>query len=379
MNDNKIINTYKLIFFIAIIIGGLLLGFNYINQYLKYILGFISLILLFIGIVLKKIKFYKKEIPALQLIILLIFPVLYSLFTFRINSTFFFKESILIIFPIISAYALAKIVLRLEIQIINIIFFPILLAYLISLLFPGINSFLFFEKSTLSFTFGFFAVYAFMKKNRLVFLLAVLFSILTSYRISIIAMSSVLLLYVLLCFKNREINTKVKINGIFISLLMGIFLYIYLVYSGLLNLVETRFGISTTGRLWLYSFYEDELLNKPFIGYGIGYVVEKAESIHEKGWLLHSDILKFNIEIGIFGLIINYSLYWFYSLIYKNVDSIKYFIIYIIYTTIILLTGNVSTYVNYILPCLALVFFELERGFFQNFKVKRIKSRLQNY
>jgi hypothetical protein len=366
---SRIVDINKLILLIFIIIGGLLLGFGFLNQYLKYALGIISIIIFFMGFFTRKIKFYRKEKLVFQLIILLIFPVLYSLFIFRINSIFFLKDSILIIFPVLSAYALTKIIVKLNLQILNILFFSILLSYLVSLIFPGRQSFFIFEKSTLSFTFGFFAVYAFIKKNRLVCFLAFLFCILTDYRISLLAMLLVFLLYALLCSRNRRINTKAKINVIFISLLIGILTYIYLVYSGLLNLVETRFGISTTGRLFLYSFYRDDILNKPFLGHGIGYVVEKAMNIHEKGWLLHSDILKFSIEIGLVGLVINYLLYWLYSLNYRNYNSVKYLIIYIVYTTTMLLTGNVSTYVHYILPCSALVFFEIEKEISKKYEI----------
>lgn len=330
-----------------------------ILKYSKYLLPLFALFYFILFFLSGFVKIYKKESPIFLLIFILCFPVVYGVITFNISSTYFIKDAFLIVFPIISSYAFVKILISSNLNfLINIFPYCMFISYTVFsiLTYPSPrNTFLFFRESTLSFTFGFFALYFLIKKCKKSFLFYILATIITFKRISILAIITSIIPNFLI-IKNKY--NKYRLNIIFLSLILLIFLFIFATMKDMFLFLETKYHIITSGRVWIYDMIKTYLFSKPFIGYGLGYVYNILDNLIGN---LHSDILKLTIEIGIVGITFQYLLYLFYSFKYRYFKSLKYFITFIIYITIIYLTDNALIYTTYIFPALSLVIFEIEK------------------
>ena len=229
------------------------------------------------------------------------------------------------------------------------------------------------EVHDLTFAMGlFFLYYVFVECNReknhvkKIFLSFALI-VLGLKRIEIFALAVAIASYWVVLRKGKTMKGR----SIFFFLLFSIISigYVYLIWSGVLDILATKFGIDFMGRLDYYSyarkFYDFSPL---FMGNGYTYFSRYWGNLYTSGFRIggygvaasiHSDILVMFIEIGFVGM-----LAWiFYCFKFKTgrlsrcngIAVGEYYLLATIYMFILYLTDNTSTYfltqmIYYLIP-----------------------------
>jgi len=218
-----------------------------------------------------------------------------------------------------------------------IITLPIVLKNGVSVSFINSKSTL--ENHTFGFLFGLFCCYFFCVKDKKMFFIALLFSILTLKRISIIAVILVVAASYL------PIITRVLTKPYFMVFLNGLYVFIaFFITTALFNdLCVEYIGLGasyiTMGRDILYGgLFEEMDLSVLYLlgGVGIGesYSVAAHAIEFEGKYNLHSDVLKIYFELGALAFVT------FFWLLYKERNGV----LMALYLNIVLFTDNVSTY-----------------------------------
>lgn len=207
-------------------------------------------------------------------------------------------------------------------------------------------------ESTFAFVFGIFSIYyAYVKKWKMLALSGI-FLYLADKRIALLAVAaSLLMLGVFWLFENNK-KLVYAVWGLVTGL---VYIYIYLIYSGIMDAFCWGANINTNGRVEMYSRMANEFEFSPlFLGKGLGVVENLLEFWNvEKFANLHNDLLKFYIELGFAGLFIYLLSYGvMFRIIREKFGKSKMcFVTSIaIYSMLLYATDNVSIYVMYLLP-----------------------------
>lgn len=206
-------------------------------------------------------------------------------------------------------------------------------------------------ESSLSFYFAILSVYFFFEKDRKNLFWATLFMVLSFKRIAILGF----LLSVSISFIFKIFN--IKYNRTFYSVLLTAFNFTYLwillmlIDGGFDQFIIDTFGVSPNflfmGRIDLYNNVLDETGYLNLMGIGIGKISSILGKFSESGIgegvlvNLHSDILKYYLELGV--IIFPIFLYKFIYYLSKNKDTFCL----VVMLNIILLTDNVSIYFGF--------------------------------
>jgi hypothetical protein len=348
-------DKYKLLNFILLLFVSLSFELpNKYGNYLKYFFPVCIFFLFLYFIFFIKIKII-KNVYFIFLIFTLCFTPLYSFLSSKLNY-YFLKEFLLIFLPIVIGFFIAEIAINFKLDLLAIFFYGTIFSYIFESVFNNIS---FIHESVLSFVFGFLCLYSFSKKKNFYFLFSLLFIVFSNKRITLL--SVIITFIIVFCFNNNIKYKKItKVDFIFIILFVLIITYIIGIYSGLLEKLMNAAGINAQGRFGFYNNLDNYFFNSPFIGNGFGFVEQQQNIIFKGGtiWLLHSDILKLNIEIGITGLISWYLLFWVFIKQYKNSKFTTSLLIYIIYSTILFLTDNTLIYITYSIPVFSIILFD---------------------
>ena len=290
-------------------------------------------------------------IPVLSIIPALIFNFENSDYIYRYLKESIFIVSVLVMCAFISDSIRPKLFLR------YLTFFVIALLIIflasefqnLSSLFRNIVGFLLYSQSDTESTFasvyGAICIYFFVKKKRWAFLIAFLLVIIGSKRIVLGGVvGSIIIGYLIdnFNFKHKTVLAiSLLINVLLVSILIN-------VSSGIYDtLINSNLGVSSNqllmGRITLYNLVLSNFDGLSFLGAGLGSTsvyIEQNLNIIGRSELLHSDILKLYIELGVV-----LSLWYFITLIkfYKISRKTIYIIIYI---NILYITGNTLIYVH---------------------------------
>lgn len=188
------------------------------------------------------------------------------------------------------------------------------------------------------------------KGNKLKLIIISIFYILGYKRIGIMAVIIVCILLMIL----EKINSR-NIMKFIITLSIGIivlnYLFIWLIDSSILFDIASKLGVNLMGREY---FYKDVMnlctFNPLYLGIGRNSVshILATEMSYLKVGGVHSDILKYYVEIGfiMFGLWMAYYL-TFIPIYLKKITNLKVVIIYFLltsYSFLVYYTDNIDTY-----------------------------------
>lgn len=211
-------------------------------------------------------------------------------------------------------------------------------------------------ESTFAFVFGIFTIYYAYQKRWKMFALSAVFMYLADKRIVLLGVAvSLLLLLILWLF---EYNKKLVYAGW--SIVAGfVFIYLYSIYSGILEAFCWGANINTNGRVEMYGRMARECQSF-FGGKGLGVVENLLECWNISDFAnLHNDLLKFQIELGFLGLFIYLLSYCvMFHLIGQKIEESKISFLFVIsvYSMLLYATDNVSIYVMYLLPMYSVFF-----------------------
>ena len=343
---------------------------------IKYILSILFIlisILLFVAS--REIKISKKLLYYFGFSILPYIVILgFEIFNYMFKNNYNYQESLKYIIywtvPIILALFALRIFGK---KAIDYTFYPMAVAYIITIIYNiyinGLGSLIYFfkdvtsvgnilESHALIFTFGLFLIYymLFDKKSKGKVILLSLFIMLGFKRIEIIAIILILIFYnffVKCCINKVNFKKSTIILGIL--LIIVLYIYIYMIQSGMFSRVISKYGINTMSRLEAYEYFNSNYeLSITYLGKGVGYVNTKLSqvgSILRNIGDLHNDILKDYIEFGCIGFIV-----YFINLIIlqssriskkMNYKSAIVYLILTIFSIILYATDNVSRYLTY--------------------------------
>lgn len=296
-----------------------------------------------------------------------------SLFIYRSTKEFLFIISPLIIASLLFYYCDHHILKRL----IKITLWSLLFAQLfrtgidISYIFD-IKSFFITSKtnteSTFALAYGLLFFFFFLEKNWWYSAISFLLVIIGGKRI---VLATVVLLAIALPFIYRLFKKKkwLLFLGIGLFNVFVISFYIILANGFLDNLIYSATGLSieyiTKGRTSVYSLVIENTGYIKAIGDGLGFtssILQKSDFILE---LMHSDILKLYLELGVFGL--TAYLISIYLLGLSNVKSL----IIVTYINIIMSTGNPLIYFHVMTIFYVIIIFYLRSN--KNEKLKSIR------
>lgn len=213
-------------------------------------------------------------------------------------------------------------------------------------------------ESMFAYVYGAFFIYYAHKKRWCFCAIAGLLMMLTDKRIVILAVLIAVFVQVILwIFRNdkRVAYSIWAMTGVFTSV------YIWLIYSGVLEALCKGFGINTNGRVKMYGNVA-EWFACPFAvsGNGLGIVEMLLTSWNvEKFSNLHNDLLKFYIELGFLGfilLLISYGVMFYRVEKTYGMSQMKLFLSMSVYTMILFATDNVSIYIIYLIPIYSIYF-----------------------
>jgi len=202
------------------------------------------------------------------------------------------------------------------------------------------------------------------KNNRHALLMLILI-ILGGKRISFVAL---ILISAFFIFSNQlSYRRKVKIEMILsVIVILGAFLYVYLIDSGIFSTFVWSRGINTMGRVKMYDYVAQFMDMKPtYLGKGYSFAnllleQEQVLTFQNHVYGLHSDVLKMYVEMGfmvfLFWMVYNLihlpqkitskygnkvgSLFWFLTIYlfstYFTDNTINYFITQSLYVILIL-------------------------------------------
>lgn len=138
-----------------------------------------------------------------------------------------------------------------------------------------------------------------------------------------------------------------------------LFLYVFIIQSGLLAQICNKFGISTQGRLYVWNWFSNMYTISPlYMGKGLQFVHEYMSAFIAEGGsptsmvsmfgYLHNSDLQIYIELGFLGFFMWFTFYLFImpKLIYKNFGVKLFYISSILFISMVFLfmTDNVMTY-----------------------------------
>lgn len=213
-------------------------------------------------------------------------------------------------------------------------------------------------ESMFAYTYGAFFVYYAHKKNWVFCAIAAFGMILTDKRIVIMAvMIAVLMRGILWLFREDKRAALFMWGGT--ALISNI--YLWLVYSGILEAFCKGVGINTNGRVKMYGKVA-EWFGGNFLSFGNGLgSVETLLSAWnvEKFSNLHNDLLKFHIELGFWGLLLYFISFGiaFYFIEKKCGNKpMSLFVSMAVYTMMLFSTDNVSIYIIFLLPVYSIYF-----------------------
>ena len=229
------------------------------------------------------------------------------------------------------------------------------------------------EVHDLTFAMGLFFLYYMFVENKKErshikkILLSFILIVLGLKRIEILALAVAIVSYWVVLRKGKTMKGRsIFFFLVFSMLTVG---YVYIIGSGTLEILATRFGIDFMGRLSYYSYARKFYKFSPlFLGNGYTYFSRYWGSLYSSGFRIggygvaasiHSDILVMFIEIGFIGMLI-----WiYYCFKYKTVKLNRrngtavgeYYLLATIYMFILYLTDNTSTYfitqmIYYLIP-----------------------------
>jgi len=231
-------------------------------------------------------------------------------------------------------------------------------------------------ESGLSFVAGICAIFFFLRKENLYFILSVVLVILGSKRITLLTVVVCIVLYYVL----NPISKRVRLSrnlGALILLFINLGIILFLVrlgYGDFNEIIEQITGIPanmiTMGRVTIISEVLDETNGIPILPKGIGY----TNSILTDGTIrlpsisqMHSDILKYCIELGLICYV--FIMFFLYRMASRNLSAI----IVITYYSMLMITDNITIYFEVMfLVYLALLYFMLEGDRRQNDTVNKI-------
>lgn len=209
-----------------------------------------------------------------------------------------------------------------------------------------------------AFTFGLFAVYYAYKKRMAMFAVAVAFMYMSDKRIAFLAVAAALIVMgILWVFRNHK-----KLALFIWTIVSGMIgLYIYVIYSGVLEYFCQGLGVNTNGRVKMYGrlaeWFDREFL---WFGKGVGVVEMLLENWSVSDFNnLHNDLLKFYVELGLIGLLFflvsfGFCFYWAEKKVGKS--QMSFLVAIAIYSIILFMTDNVSIYILYLLPMYSMCF-----------------------
>lgn len=154
-----------------------------------------------------------------------------------------------------------------------------------------------------------------------------------------------------------------------VAFIIAALLYVFIVKSGVLNVILSLLNVNTMARMELWNGIRPTYEFSPlFLGRGSGFVSKWMDNnwsslgivgLHSSTGI-HSDILKYYIELGFFGFIAYFSYYLYYipSRIYKDREDNSFILCFVLFLLqfLVWFTDNISTYHNY-LWILYLLFF----------------------
>lgn len=177
------------------------------------------------------------------------------------------------------------------------------------------------EVHTLTYVFGFLAIYYFYKKlyennhqNKRNFYISLFLMLIGVKRIAILATAvALLLLIVFKIFKNKTINKTIYYSLMLIFCFVPL-IYVFLIHNGTFEALMNEYGINTSSRLRFWNYFQYHYSVDPtFIGKGISYshriMWHEYTGIKQLGHVtnLHNDILGIYMGLGFVGSIV----YWY--------------------------------------------------------------------
>lgn len=228
-------------------------------------------------------------------------------------------------------------------------------------------------ESMFSYVYGAFFTYYAYKKRWGFCLIAAALMFLADKRIVVLAVAMAVMIQGLLWVFRNDKRLALGIWGI-ASVVINV--YLWLIYSGILQEFLTGIGVNTNGRTKMYGKITEWFGNNFFmLGQGIGIVEELLAAWRVADFAnLHNDLLKFHIELGFLGLLlllVSYAVV--FCLVEKKYDSskMKMFLSMAIYTMILFATDNVSIYVIYLIPMYSIYFAVLSEHREENVSIEK--------
>lgn len=223
-------------------------------------------------------------------------------------------------------------------------------------------------ESQYAFIIGVYVIYFFYKRYYYYFCISLPLMYLAHKRIVMAAVLAILAFLVVgRIIKNRTLKHFI-IRLSYIGTALVMFLYVYVIKSGIYVSFMAKHNINTMGRANAYTFvapyYE---FSTGFWGRGMGsaQLIIKGMRSHSFD-LLHNDILSLFIEIGFWGFMIFLVLYYIViSKLTRKYDSNVMFMIVAlyIYTFINYMSDNISIYINYFFPLYMIIFTLLDETY----------------
>lgn len=211
-------------------------------------------------------------------------------------------------------------------------------------------------ESTFAFVFGIFTIYFAYQKRWGMLTISSMFMYLADKRIVLLAVAaSLFVLGILWLFRYNKKLVYVIWSGAAVC----VFMYLYLIVSGTLETFCWGANINTNGRVEMFGRMANEFATGVF-GSGLG-VVENLLSCWDITVFanLHNDLLKFYIELGMFGLVlylISYIVMFHFVGKHYGKSKMGLVLAISIYTLLLFATDNVSIYVMYLFPMYSVVF-----------------------
>jgi len=341
-------------------------------RHIIYIVFFISTLYYFMYSFFRGKYILKNVHPFDKIFLALSFVILLSAITGfnNINVTRYLEEAFFIFTPLISIILISSVYNYYEeIKINNILLIYLFLCFVFILMREGnifsdnLYEMLVASKSntetTLAFVIGAVAIYFITTKKYILFVLSLPFVLISSKRI--VYLGIVICVFIHICdiyfnFNRKWIKKSIPFIFVFFNIIYLIFAY-HLSMGDYNNIIEKMTGISPSllfmGRLKIYRYIFSKLNGFPLFGYGLGYTSYVLEQ-HLSGSslnLMHSDIIKYNIELGV----IPYSLFVYYFS--KEIIKSSKFVLIIVYYFVISLTDNINIFFEVMFTVYLIIFF----------------------
>lgn len=213
-------------------------------------------------------------------------------------------------------------------------------------------------ESVYAFVFGIFVIYFAYTKEWKRFCIAVLFVFFAEKRIALLAVGVTLFVMWIVWLFQKNIKLVLAIWGAIIG---GVYGYLYVIYSGIMDRFCWGANINTNGRVEIYERMAEEFEFSPkYFGSGLGVVENLLKYWNISAFSnLHNDLLKFYIELGFWGLLfflISYGIMFYLTKQWVG-KSAMYFLLGIeVYSILLFATDNVSIYLIYLIPFYSTIF-----------------------